>query len=94
MKSISSASGNLFFRYRYSAIAEPTASPSGLICVLMPMRSANIDHHISNQNGCGDINVVKPKVGSTSEVLFGLMDEAYLDKDIAVALYTGIIFSL
>lgn len=51
----------------------------------------NIDHHISNQNGCGDINVVKPKVGSTSEVLFGLMDEAYLDKDIAVALYTGII---
>ena len=54
-------------------------------------KKINIDHHISNQNGSGDVNVVKPEVGSTSEVLYGLFEEAYLDKDIAMALYTGII---
>ena len=54
-------------------------------------KKINIDHHISNENGCGDVNVVKPKAGSTAEVLFGLMEESYLDEDIAVALYTGII---
>lgn len=54
-------------------------------------KKINIDHHISNKNGCGDINVVKPEIGSTSEVLYGLLDEAYLDTDIAAALYTGII---
>lgn len=54
-------------------------------------KKINIDHHISNKNGCGDVNVVRPEIGSTSEVLYGLLDEAYLDTDIAVALYTGII---
>ncbi|MBQ9134929.1 MAG: bifunctional oligoribonuclease/PAP phosphatase NrnA [Lachnospiraceae bacterium] len=54
-------------------------------------KKINIDHHISNANGCGDVNVVMPKAGSTAEVLFGLMEESYLDEDIAVALYTGII---
>lgn len=54
-------------------------------------KKINIDHHISNEKGCGDVNVVKPKAGSTAEVLFGLMEESYLDEDIAVALYTGII---
>lgn len=54
-------------------------------------KKINIDHHISNANGCGDVNVVKPKVGSTAEVLYDLLLEEYLDEDIAVALYTGII---
>lgn len=54
-------------------------------------KKINIDHHISNKNGCGDVNVVQPEIGSTSEVLYGLLDDAYLDTDIAVALYTGII---
>lgn len=54
-------------------------------------KKINIDHHISNKNGCGDVNLVKPEIGSTSEVLYGLLDEAYLDTDIAAALYTGII---
>ncbi|MBD5536433.1 MAG: bifunctional oligoribonuclease/PAP phosphatase NrnA [Lachnospiraceae bacterium] len=54
-------------------------------------KKINIDHHISNKNGCGDVNVVLPEIGSTSEVLYGLLDDAYLDTDIAVALYTGII---
>ncbi len=51
----------------------------------------NIDHHISNEAGCGDINFVLPKASSTAEVLYELMEEKYLDEDIAVALYTGII---
>lgn len=53
-------------------------------------KKINIDHHISNQ-GSGDINVVKPEVGSVCEVLYDLMDEDKLDGDIAMALYIGII---
>lgn len=49
----------------------------------------NIDHHISNE-GCGDVNLVMPKVGSTCEVLYDLVKEQ-LDKDLAMALYIGII---
>lgn len=54
-------------------------------------KKINIDHHISNQNGCGDVNVVIPKASSTAEVLYGLLEEDKLDEDIAVAIYTGII---
>lgn len=54
-------------------------------------KKINIDHHISNKDGCGDVNLVRPEIGSTAEVLYGLMEEKYLDQDIAVALYTGII---
>lgn len=54
-------------------------------------KKINIDHHISNREGCGDLNVVEPFASSTAEVLFGLMEEERLDEDIAVALYTGII---
>ncbi len=49
----------------------------------------NIDHHISNA-GCGDVNLVLPKVGSTCEVLYDLVKDQ-LDKDLAMALYIGII---
>ncbi len=54
-------------------------------------KKINIDHHISNKDGCGDVNLVKPKVGSTAEVLCGIFEEGYMDEDIAVALYTGMI---
>lgn len=54
-------------------------------------KTINIDHHISNAQGCGDVNVVFPKASSTAEVLYGLLEEEKLDVDIAVALYTGII---
>ena len=50
----------------------------------------NIDHHVSNQ-GCGDVNLVLPQIGSTCEVLYDLYGEEGLDRDIAEALYTGII---
>ncbi|MBO5335535.1 MAG: bifunctional oligoribonuclease/PAP phosphatase NrnA [Lachnospiraceae bacterium] len=53
-------------------------------------KKINIDHHISNK-GCGDLNVIRPEVGSVCEVLFDLMEEEKIDKDIAMALYIGII---
>ncbi len=54
-------------------------------------KTINIDHHISNAQGCGDVNVVAPKASSTAEVLFELMEEDVLDADIAKALYTAMI---
>lgn len=53
-------------------------------------KKINIDHHVSNQ-GSGDINYIKPEVGSTCELLYDLMDSEKLDKGTAMALYTGII---
>ncbi len=50
----------------------------------------NIDHHISNP-GCGDVNYIRPEVGSTCELLYDLMESERLDRDIAMAIYTGII---
>ncbi len=54
-------------------------------------KKINIDHHISNKNGCGDVNEIKPQAGSTAEVLYGLFLEEYLDEDIALSLYTAMI---
>ena len=53
-------------------------------------KKINIDHHISN-SGCGDVNLVRPEVGSTCEVLYHIMDVELIGRDIAEALYTGII---
>ncbi len=53
-------------------------------------KKINIDHHISNP-GKGDVSVVCPQIGSACEVLFDLMEEQYIDKDIALALYIGMI---
>lgn len=53
-------------------------------------KTINIDHHISNTGTCM-VNLVRPEVASCCEVLFGLMDEEIMDKDIATAIYTGMI---
>lgn len=54
----------------------------------------NIDHHISNA-GDGNLNYIKPHVGSTSELIYDLIvadsGEEILDKELAEAIYTGII---
>ena len=52
-------------------------------------KKINIDHHVSN-TGCGDVNLVRPQIGSTCEVLYELMADD-LDKDLAETLYIGII---
>lgn len=49
-----------------------------------------IDHHISNQS-FADLNYIRPEASSTSELVFGLMDEAKITKEIAECLYVGII---
>ena len=54
-------------------------------------RTANIDHHISNENGCGNINYVVHTASSASELVYDLLDETYLDEEIAKAIYIGII---
>lgn len=51
----------------------------------------NIDHHISNSEGCGDVNYVDPYASSTSELIFRLMDKDYLDKEMATWIYLGIV---
>lgn len=55
----------------------------------------NIDHHISNINGCGDINYVRPQTGSTSELIYDLIiadgNEKMLDTELAKSIYIGII---
>lgn len=50
----------------------------------------NIDHHISNQS-FGKMNHVVADASSTCEVLFTVMDEERITKEIAEALYVGII---
>lgn len=54
-------------------------------------QTVNIDHHISNAEGCGTYNYVYPQASSTSELVYELVEEKMLDADIATALYIGII---
>lgn len=52
----------------------------------------NIDHHISNAKGCGDVNYVVPTASSTSELVYDVIaDKKDMDEQIAKALYIGII---
>lgn len=59
----------------------------------------NIDHHISNEYGTAKKNVVKPAASSTCEVIYQLIEEdenglsmdEKMDKEIAMALYIGMI---
>ena len=53
-------------------------------------KTVNIDHHISNP-GSGSLNHIKPEVGSTCELIYDLIDLNRLDKELAMALYIGII---
>ncbi len=53
-------------------------------------KTLNIDHHISNKDGCGMLNHVLPGAAAAAEVIYGMMDESYIDKDIAILLCMGI----
>lgn len=53
--------------------------------------TVNIDHHVSNP-GYADINHVEGDSSSACEVLYGLLDPSKLSRDIAISLYTGIIY--
>lgn len=54
-------------------------------------KTINIDHHISNEHGCGDRNYIDPTASSASELVYDLLDKEDVDADIAEALYIGII---
>lgn len=49
-----------------------------------------IDHHISNKS-FADFNDIQPEASSTSELVFELLDEEMITKEIAECLYVGII---
>lgn len=53
-------------------------------------KTINIDHHISNCGG-GQVNCVDPQIGSSCELLYDLLDEDKLDRDMAMAIYVGMI---
>ncbi len=53
-------------------------------------KTINIDHHISNAEGCAMVNYVVPTASSASELIYNLMDKSYMDKEIAEAIYLGI----
>lgn len=53
-------------------------------------KTINIDHHL-RQAGSGDVNHLDSTVGSTCELLYDLMEEDKLDRDIAMAIYIGMI---
>ena len=49
-----------------------------------------IDHHYTNE-GFGDYGMIRGEASSTCEVLYDLLEEAYIDKKIAECIYTGIV---
>jgi len=51
----------------------------------------NVDHHVSNERGCGDVNYVVPGFSSTAELVYDLFDRQYMDAEIAKAIYIGIV---
>ncbi len=54
-------------------------------------KTINIDHHISNAAGSGDVNYVVPDASSASELVYDVIDQKELiDEEIAKALYIGI----
>lgn len=56
------------------------------------VKRINIDHHISNAQGCGDVNYIVPEASSASELVYDVIaDKKDIDADIAKALYIGII---
>ncbi|NLZ80668.1 MAG: bifunctional oligoribonuclease/PAP phosphatase NrnA [Clostridiales bacterium] len=74
-------------------IALDSADKDRLGFSLKPFMAAKkticIDHHISNK-GYADINLIESEAASTCEILFYLLDYEKINKDVAVALYTGI----
>lgn len=53
-------------------------------------KTINIDHHISNTGGA-QVNYIRPEIGSTSELIYDLIDLGQMDREMAEALYVGMI---
>ena len=53
-------------------------------------KSFCIDHHVTNPGFC-DYFVVKPEASSSCEVAFDLFDPQYIDRNVALCIYTGLV---
>ena len=53
-------------------------------------RTICIDHHVSNP-GFAQLNHIEPDASSTAEVLATLYQDAYMDAEVAQAIFTGIV---
>ena len=53
-------------------------------------KTINVDHHISNKDGCAKVNYVVPSASSASELVYDLLDKEQIDVEIAKAIYLGI----
>lgn len=54
-------------------------------------KTMNIDHHISNTGGSCDVEYIVPNASSASELVFDLIEDAYLDEELAKTIYIGMI---
>ena len=54
-------------------------------------KTINIDHHISNAQGCADVNYVVPSASSASELVYDVLEKEQIDVEIAKAIYIGMI---
>lgn len=50
-----------------------------------------IDHHVSNL-GYAQLNHIEPDSSSASEIVYTCLDENKIDRDIAICIYTGIVY--
>lgn len=53
-------------------------------------KTVNIDHHVSNPGAC-HVNYIQPEAGATCELVYDLIDLDRMDREMAMALYVGII---
>lgn len=53
-------------------------------------RTICIDHHITNK-GFAEENLIEPEASSTSELVFGILEEDKISRETAEALYMGIV---
>lgn len=51
----------------------------------------NIDHHISNEGGCGDVNYIVTNASSASELVYDVIEKEQIDIEIAKAIYIGMV---
>ena len=53
-------------------------------------KTINIDHHISNAEGTGMVNLVVPHAAAAGEVIYALIEKQYMDEQIAELLYMAL----
>lgn len=72
------------------SVAEPDRIGASYPMFEKATKTINIDHHISNANGSGDVNQMVPDASSASEVMFDLIGMENMTAEIATCLYIGI----